>query len=303
MEKLQRGIPMKRQEIQKIGITTKSEMSRPDLIEKTIACLQKCGKTIYLSTHARKNLANTHPDIGNMRDITPPDRLDLIICLGGDGTILRTVRKLVSFDTPILGVNTGNLGFLSAIPAEDIENTCLKIWDSDYTIEERLLLSIQIVKENGSLQKYSALNEVVVSQSAIARIINLPVKVDGELLAVFRADGLIIATPTGSTAYNLAAGGPIIHPKVESMILTPVSPFSFSQKPLVIPAQKVVSLEIIDCNKEEAVITIDGQVHEPLRCGDVIEVTKHEETAKFLRLPGETYFNTLRKKLKWGESL
>ncbi|MBI5415158.1 NAD(+)/NADH kinase [Candidatus Peregrinibacteria bacterium] len=285
----------------KIGISTRWEMKHPEILEHLISCLLKSDKEIFLSEKSREHLLKEHTDLKDISDMPKNEKLDLLIVLGGDGTILSSIRKLSSFNTYIFGINAGDFGFLSEVPPMDLEDTCTRLWNEDYTIDERMLLSAEIRKKSGKKKTYLALNEVVISQSTISRLINLPTKIDGVLLTSYRADGLILATPTGSTAYNLSAGGPIVHPRVQAFILTPIAPFSLTQKPVVVPADKTVSLEIVDCNRDDTVITFDGQIHESLACGDTVHIQRYHETAKFLRFPEERYFTTLRKKLKWGE--
>ncbi len=289
--------------ITRIGIACQKKLENPKVLESVMHCLIASKKEVFLLPHTKENLLHEHDELPYVEDLSKEDPLHLIIALGGDGTILRTVHRLSSFDTYLFGINAGHLGFLSEVQPDNLENTCLRIWDSVYTIDERMLLDIKIQKKDGKTISYHALNEVVVSQSAVARLIELPVTIGDQPLTVFRADGLIVATPTGSTAYNLSAGGPILHPRIEAIILTPIAPFSLSQKPLVIPAEKTITFEVTDCNRENMVLTIDGQETEPLHCGDKVTIAEHPKKVKFLRLPEESYFNTLREKLKWGERL
>ena len=291
--------------ITSVGITVRKDASTTELLGKVLHCLSGGGnKKIYLFESARSQLPADFPlAVEDIEDMAPQEHLDLLIVLGGDGTILSAVRKLQSFDTYVLGINAGTLGFLSEIAPSSFEDSCLNIWDGHYSLDERMLLSVTIQKKDGSKISHQALNEAVVSQSAVARLVEIPTKIDGTEITTFCADGLIVATPTGSTAYNLSAGGPIVHPGLKAIILTPIAPFSFSQKPLVIPSDKTVTLEISPCSREGIILTLDGQVNEELAEGDRLTITAFPETAKFLRLPGEAYFTTLRNKLKWGERL
>lgn len=294
---------MSLRKIQRIGITTRHKIENPKVLDKLVECLIESKKEVYLSRKAVTNLSKKNPKVGLTKDLPLEEKLDLLIVLGGDGSILNAVQKMPHLSTYVLGINAGTLGFLSEIPPDNLENTCLTIWDDHYSRDERMLLQGSIERNGKSILEFRALNEVVISQSAISRLVEIPTTIDDIPITVFRADGLIVATPTGSTAYNLSAGGPIIHPRVEAMILTPIAPFSFSQKPLVIPAEKTVEMDIIDSNKEAMMISIDGQVHETLKPGDKITLSRHPESVTFLRLPQESYFSTLREKLKWGEGL
>ena len=291
-----------RKKIHHVGITTLQEVKNPKLLANLIHCLRGSKKEVYISDRTAEGLSKNDPILSDIHKLPNKVILDLLIVLGGDGTILSAVHKLHSLDTYIFGINEGHLGFLSEVQPDNLESTCLTIWDANYTLDERMLLKIEIERK-GENKEYRALNELVISQSGVARLVELPTKVGGDELSTFRADGLIIATPTGSTAYNLSAGGPILYPRLEAMIITPIAPFSFMQKPLVLPADKTVSIDISDCNKGQMIMTIDGQTHESLQCGDTIKVSRHSEKAKFLRLPEENYFKTIREKLKWGERL
>lgn len=225
--------------------------------------------------------------------------VDLIIVMGGDGTILRVVSQLDSYRAKFFGINMGHLGFLSEIPPADIEKTFDKIFDGKFTVDSRMMIHVELHRKGKKLKQFHALNEMAVSQATLSRLIVLKTKVDGAKLANFNADGLLVSTPTGSTAYSLSCGGPIVHPYVCAMILTPICPHSFNQKPLVLPDNKKIEITVAS-DYESMNMTVDGQRNVKVRNGDVIKIRKGGYV-EFLRLPSEHYFMNLRNKLGWGE--
>lgn len=230
---------------------------------------------------------------------------DLIIAIGGDGTILRTVHKLADFSIPLLAVNRGTLGFLTELTTDDAATTLPKLLNGDGVIEERRMLRCQALRNNEVILTGHALNEVVIGQGAIARVIELKTFVDGTPLTTFRSDGIIIATPTGSTAYSLAAGGSILHPHSRETILTPINAHALNRRPLVVPSETHISVEVLhrktSLDNAKVSLTFDGQEHFELHCGDRIEVTEHPEHIRFLRQSTDSFYATLRTKLRWNE--
>lgn len=227
------------------------------------------------------------------------NKVDLIIVLGGDGTILRLARKLRDFDTSVFGINMGTLGFMSEIPPVAVTRTLRKIFAGDYTLDRRAMLDIAVYEGKKEVGHYQALNEVVISQGTLARLISLRTQVDGRKLTTYSADGLMVATPTGSTAYNLSAGGPVVYPTINAFILTPICPHSFTQKPILIPDNKRIDV-FIESDGRRIILTLDGQKSHEVKKSQRIRIQKGH-TINFVRLPGESYFGTLRSKLGWGE--
>ena len=230
--------------------------------------------------------------------------IDMLIVLGGDGTILRSARHLQNFDTLIFGINLGTLGFLSEMHPDIKKITAVldKIFAGEYDVDERMMLEASVIRKGKEVAKFHVLNEFSISVDGIARLITLHTTVDNRKLASYHADALIIATPTGSTGYSLSAGGPIVYPTLPAIIVTPVNSHSFTQKPIIIPDDKKLTIEV-ESKHEKGVITMDGQKNFKLESSDVIKIRKHKKTFKFVRLPGESYFRTLRKKLNWGKRL
>jgi len=245
------------------------------------------------------------PSLSNHKQFKSLEELDLIIVIGGDGSILRTIQEMTNFDTPLLTINRGTVGFLAECDIDEIDKIVPNLISDYGIIEERRMLSCKVVRDKKEILNGHVLNEVVISQGAIARLIELKTSINNNPLTTFRADGLIIATPTGSTAYNLAAGGPIVHPQAGETILTPINAHAFSQKPLAIPSDEVIDIEILPRETKfehiEVSLTFDGQVHNSLLRGDLVHIEKYPEKVKFLRKDGDSFYETLREKLGWGE--
>jgi NAD+ kinase len=208
---------------------------------------------------------------------------------------------------PILSVNKGAVGFLAEIAMDEADTLLPSLIRGEGVIEERSVLYVHVEREGKEIFSCFALNEAVISQGTISRLLDLRTSVGGEILSTFHADGLIIATPTGSTAYSLAAGGPVVHPRLAAVILTPINPHSLSQRPIVIPGKADIETEVSKCNDsflESTVgLTLDGQVYHELQRFDRVVSRIHSETVKFIRRKEDTFFHTLRTKLKWGERL
>lgn len=288
----------------KIGITTRSDISgQRHVLEKIMKIVTKAGATPLLDKK-RCSLGKG----SRTASYTSTRELDLLVTIGGDGTILRTVREMDDLSVPILSVNRGTLGFLTEISLHEMETMIPKfISGSDGVIDARGIIDISVTRGKKKILQGRVLNEAVISQGAIARLIDLETRVNGSVLATFHADGIIVATPTGSTAYSLAAGGPIVHPLLRATILTPINPHSFSQKPLLLPAEYIVDVAIRTKENKfhdlQVSLTLDGQTYVALRSGDIVTARLSKDSALFLRRRKETYFETLRNKLKWGERM
>ncbi len=228
-----------------------------------------------------------------------PEISDFIVVLGGDGTLLSVARLVYRNDVPILAVNLGSLGFLTEITLDELYPMLEKVIEGEYTTDERTMLEAFIYRHGEKIAEYRVLNDVVIHKGTLARIIQLEAKIDGLYLTTYRADGLIIATPTGSTAYSLAAGGPIIYPCVPALILNPICPFTLSQRPIVIDDSSVIEVTLLTEN-EDVFVTLDGQVGFALRVRDVVRVKKAENKIKLIKNPYRNFFEVLRTKLRWG---
>ncbi|MBM3224637.1 MAG: NAD(+) kinase [Candidatus Tectomicrobia bacterium] len=233
-----------------------------------------------------------------------PGVVDCIMVLGGDGTLLSVARMLEEHDVPILGINMGSLGFLTEITTTELFPRLEKVLDGHYVIQERMRLKTCIHRRDGTcLPQPVVLNDVVINKGTLARIINLETSVDGLYLTTYRADGLIVSSPTGSTAYSMAAGGPIVHPNLHALVLNPICPYTLSHRPLVLPDTAHIQVQL-QTSDEDVLVTLDGQVGVELYYGDVVDIQQAPQPMRLIRtLEHDEYFQILRTKLKWGEAV
>ncbi len=226
------------------------------------------------------------------------EEYDLLVVLGGDGSLLVAARTVGS-RMPILGVNLGRLGFLTELRRHELYPSLLKVLSGEMGFQERALLDIELSRAEGPPQCYRILNDAVIHKSALSRIIELTLRLDGRVVSHFRADGLILSTPTGSTAYNLSAGGPIVDPGLPVVVVTPICPHTLSLRPLVVP--DAGSLEVqLDTQREKVFLTLDGQEGVELRYRDVVRVHRSREKVRLIRVGERTFYDNLREKLRWG---
>lgn len=228
-----------------------------------------------------------------------PDISDIIIVFGGDGTLLSAARLVGGRGIPILGVNLGGLGFMAEVPVDEVPEAIENALRGSCTIEERVMLQASVFRGGERIDHSSVLNDVVINKGALARIVSIDTAVDGRYLTTYHSDGLIVSTPTGSTAYSLSAGGPILYPTLKSLILTPICPHLLANRPIVLPDDFTISMTI--ASGEDVFLTMDGQVGFPLHPGDVVEVAKSPHVTRLLIPCERDYFQVLRSKLKWGE--
>ena len=229
-----------------------------------------------------------------------PEGCDLIIVLGGDGTLLSAARAIGAREIPLFPVNLGGLGFLTAITMDEIYPELERAFRGEHRVGRRKLLSTELIREGEVVGRYDALNDVVLTKAAIARMIDLDTHVDEQFVCAYKADGLIVATPTGSTAYSLSAGGPIIFPSVPAICLTPICPHMLTNRPVILPETSVVK---VICRSEDSSVflTIDGQIGEPLAQNDSVVCRSSRYALNLIRPPRMMFFDVLRQKLKWGE--
>ena len=260
--------------------------------------LHRHGYTITADAATREVCPGCEPaEREDLATVAP----DFVIVLGGDGTLLSTARCVAHADIPILGVNLGSLGFLTEVKKEEIEQALEEVDAArSYELSLRPMLHCQVIREGKCVAAYEALNEVVMNQSAVARITDFEVRVNNTFVANYKADGLIISTPTGSTAYSLAAGGPILAPDVPGFVITPVASHSLTNRPLVVKDNAVIEARIV-VTREQAFLTVDGQVGTPLGENDLVRCRKSEHNVKLFKFTSRSFFDVLRTKLKWGE--
>ncbi|HEX5723852.1 MAG TPA: NAD(+)/NADH kinase [Longimicrobiaceae bacterium] len=243
------------------------------------------------------------PLLPGARELAPEayGELDLLLTLGGDGTLLRGARLVATLEVPVLGINLGHLGFLtSALPAE-LEAAFGRWLAGDYELDERMALAASVEGPDGaSGASYVALNDAVLHHGGSARVIRLLVRAEHEEVGTYSADGIILSTPTGSTAYSLSAGGPIVTPTVDCIVATPICPHTLGVRPLVLPADETITIEVLSPT-EELILTLDGQENERLVPGQTVVVRRAPRPVRLVRFPGQTFFSTLRRKLRWGD--
>jgi len=225
--------------------------------------------------------------------------VDLMLVLGGDGTMIGTARMIGDREIPVLGVNYGGLGYLTEFRIEELFSALEAILAGNYRLDRRVMLSVQLRRDDNPQMTNRVLNDVVINKSALARIIEIEAHLNGQFVNAFRADGLIVSTPTGSTAYNLSAGGPVIFPSMNAVVITPICPFTLSNRPIVVPDDAEIEL-ILNTGKEEVALTLDGQVGFPLEMADRVVIKKSRTTFNLIQPSNRNYFDVLRDKLRWG---
>jgi NAD+ kinase len=287
----------------RIGIVAKPELEGArDTLVQLRAWLAGRQATALWSPEAAALLPDPPEAIGAREDL--PGLVDLVVVLGGDGTLLAMADSIARGprDVPILGVNFGSLGFLTEITRPELFQALADVLEGRASHDERMMLTATVRGSAEFTRETPVLNDVVFTRTALSRIIDLSVWVGDQFVMTVRADGLIVASPTGSTAYNLAAGGPIVHPAMDAFILTPIAPHTLSNRPIVVPTARDVRVAVTAENGgAEVYVTFDGQTGGPLQPGDEVVVRRGARTVKLIRATARTYFEVLRQKLKWGE--
>jgi len=285
--------------VKKIGVIAKLHHDEAAPVLKELCdWLRAQDREVFLDSMTAKLVDEESP----YRKADIPRLVDLIVVLGGDGTLLSVARLLVDFEVPLLGVNLGALGFLTEVPRQEMISTLEKVFAGEVSIEKRLLLKTEVLRQGELVASSYSLNDVVVSKGTLARMIRLHILVDGQFMTGLRADGLIVATPTGSTAYCLSAGGPIVHPANDVIVLAPISPHVLTNRPVILPDTSRIEIRLTS-EAEASMVTFDGQVGFSLRSGDVIDVRAADNRLNLIVSPERNYFEVLRTKLKWGGEL
>ena len=271
--------------------------SLPDVLDELVALLRGRGLAVVMDAPTA-GASRARPD-ATLPIEQLPDRADLAVVLGGDGTLISCARLMGQRGVPLVGINLGRFGFLTDIPARELKGAVGAILDGDFIPEERTMLAGSVRRGGKAVFSVLALNDVVVSRGAVGSMIELAVTVDGEFIYSLRADGLIVATPTGSTAYALSAGGPILHPSLQAVALVPISPHTLSNRPVAIRGTSKVEITLE--RGVDARANFDMQAHFPLEAGDVVAVSAAARPATLLHPKGYAYFGLLRQKLRWNE--
>lgn len=282
--------------MKRIGIIGKSGRPEPAEIAKGIVTwLRERDAEVFVDMETSQPLGIK----GYLRSEIP-QLVDLVLVLGGDGTMLSVARLVCEKGIPILGINLGGLGFITEVQRTEVYQALERVFSGQYIIEERLMLNASVVRHGERITGYTTLNDVVINKGALARIIELETSVNNRYVTTFRSDGLIVSTPTGSTAYCLSAGGPILFPTIESIVLIPICPHTLTNRPIVLP--DTVSIEItLRSLVEDVFLTLDGQVGFSLRQNDTVIVEKSPYKTRLLIPFERDFFEVLRTKLRWGE--
>lgn len=289
--------------MKRVGIIGKQ--NKPEVLTRTgdlLEWLLSKGVDVYIEEGVKEFLSPhlSGPQLKSIKREEIPSQTEMVIVLGGDGTLLSVARLMGKNEVPILGVNLGGLGFLTEITLEELYRVLERVLDGDFSTHERVALRAAVIRGEKTLAEYIVLNDAVINKGALARIIDIETTISGEYLTTFKSDGLIISTPTGSTAYNLSAGGPIVHPSLHCIILTPICPHTLTNRPIAIPDDVEVRM-ILKSKQQEVLLTLDGQQGYVLEYDDVVEVKKSEGKILLIKSPYRHYFEVLREKLKWGE--
>ena len=284
-------------DIKTVGIVTKPDVPQAvELVPKLLEWLAARGIRVRCDTET--SVYARCPETVPRTEV--PEGCDLIIVLGGDGTLLAAARAIGRREIPLFPVNLGGLGFLTAISIEELFPELTRALCGEHRIARRRFLQCEIRRDGSTVASYQALNDVVLTKSALARIIDLDAYADEQLIAAYKADGLIVATPTGSTAYSLSAGGPIIFPTVPAICLTPICPHMLTNRPVILPGTSIVRV-LSRAKDGDVFLTIDGQIGEPLQHDDWVVCQSSSYALRLIRPPRMKFFDVLRQKLKWGE--
>ena len=282
-----------------IGVVGRDGRGVTETLQRLVNFLLSRDLTVILGEHIAPLLPEGH----GLR-VCPRKMIgeicDLVIVVGGDGSLLGVARTLARKDAPILGVNRGRLGFLTDVSPDELEQQVGKVLDGEYTIEKRFLLDVEVMRNREPLGKGDALNDVVVNSGTSGHMMEFELFVEGEQVYRQRADGLIIATPTGSTAYSLSAGGPIMHPKLDAIVLTPMMPHTLSSRPIVIDGNAEVKICISDQNPYPSPVTCDGQETISAQPGDTVYIRKKPHKLRLIHPPDHSFYASCRDKLGWG---
>ena len=282
-----------------IGLIGKyADASVGDCLKSICAYLQDRGLRVILDEHTATLWPRSGLETGDYHLLGA--RCDLAIVIGGDGTLLNAARALADFGVPLLGVNLGRLGFLTDVSSDETSSRLGAILSGDYLSEERFLLHAGVVRAGRLLHEGDALNDVVIHKWETARMIECETHVNGRFVNTHRSDGVIVATPTGSTAYALSGGGPIVHPTLDAIVLVPICPHTLSNRPIVVSAASEIEIVLHPSHDGRAQMTCDGQVTQPLLPGDRVVVRKKERRIRLIHPRGYDYFDILRAKLRWG---
>ena len=284
--------------IAKVGIVAKpGAPTAAGTARELVRHLESRGQVVLLEGHIARALGTNPAEPQRIAD-----EADLVVVLGGDGTLIHAagILRASEREVPILGINLGSLGFMTEVPVADLYAVVDAVLQGRYLVERRMRLAIEVLRGAEVVHAGEVVNDAVINKGALARIVDLEARIDGRRLTTYKADGIIVSTPTGSTAYSLSAAGPILMPTLEAMLVTPICPHSLSQRPVVLPAASHVELELTSSNGE-VFLTLDGQTGLPMQQGDIVRIHKSPRPMLLVKNPQIDFFGLLRAKLRWGE--
>lgn len=279
-----------------IGILTKPTLPQhTSILEELIDWLRKKQKTVLVGSFSKQD----SPKGIQASDDHIAAQTELVLVLGGDGTMLRAARLVEQRSVPILGVNLGGLGFLTETTLNKMYDSLEKVFAQEFYLDDRLRLQAHLRRHAGERREGTALNDVVISKGTLGRMINTTIQVNQRFVTTLRGDGLIISSPTGSTAYSMSAGGPIVDPALETLVLTPISPHTLTHRPLLVPSQVVLDIQLT--SSEGGTVTFDGQTGIPVEHDDIVTISASPHRTRLVRFPDRTHYDVLRNTLKWGD--
>ncbi len=279
-----------------IGVITKLGKPEPlEILRELIPWLNERGYNVFIEQETASQAG-----FKGYKRSEIPRLVDVVVVLGGDGTMLSAARLVAETGVPLLGVNLGGLGFITEVNRAEMYTAMETLLKGECSVEERMMIEADVIRRGEVIASYTVLNDVVITKGALARIIDLETYIDHTYVTTFKADGLIISTPTGSTAYSLSAGGPILHPAMNSVVLTPICPHTLTNRPIVISCNCLIEVSL-GLYSEDVYLTLDGQVGLSIRKDDLIEVKKSPHRTKLLIPCERDYYQVLREKLRWGE--
>lgn len=283
--------------MKRIGIVVKAQQEAMDKADELETWLKGQGIEVLIRQNIPAPITSRHCLVENITKA--PGDLSCIVVLGGDGTFLSAIRWVQDTGIPVLGVNLGGFGFLTETPVEQLLPVMEKVIQDDYKTQERILLSATVVRDGEQRACQTVLNDVVINKEALARIAHIHTYIDEDYLTTFKADGLVVATPTGSSAYSLSAGGPIVHPSLKTIILTPICPFTLINRPLIVPDTVTIKIKIEE-GDSNIFLTFDGQIGLHVTHHDAILIDKAPHTIHMIKTPGQSYYDVLKAKLRWS---
>ena len=286
----------------KIGLVGRSEQRGiQDVLQQLLPLLAGLGREVLLEDQLLELVPEHGCQVANRDEIGK--MADLVIVVGGDGSLLSAARTLAKYETPVLGINRGRLGFLTDITPDEMEQQVPAVLDGHFFTEKRFLLDALVFRENHVIGRADALNDVVVNSGTSAQMIEFELYIDDTFVYRQRADGLIVSTPTGSTAYSLSGGGPIMHPALDAMVLVPMFPHALTSRPIVVDGSAEIRVDILERNRIHPPVTCDGQVNMTARPGDSVKICKKPHALTLLHPLGHSFYASCRDKLRWGDAL